>query len=96
MAQKAVTLFNLSKLNNQIKKHNVSTQTGDINEFFITLSKSKSLHMYYSRVYKEYVICLKFSNNKKYIITKDIWNILKDHFVRIDNIINGRHLSNNF
>ena len=89
MAQKAVDLFK-QRAFKLIKTQNVSTQTGDINEFYITLSKSKSLHMYYSKVYKEYVICLKFSNNKKYIITRDIWNILKDNFLRIDNIYNGK------
>ena len=54
------------------KKKNVFTQTGDF-EFFINLSSSKKLHFYYSKAYKDYVICLLFSNSKKYIISRDIW-----------------------
>ena len=51
--------------------------------YYLNLDKNKSLHMYYSKSYKDKVICLKFSNNKNYIITRKIWNILKTNFLML-------------
>ena len=50
-----------------------STQTGDIIEFFEFLAPTKSMHFRYSPRYKDYVLCLYFSNHKKYIITRSMW-----------------------
>ena len=41
-------------------KVNSSTQTGDYIEFFANLSKTKTMHMYFSESYKDYVICLSY------------------------------------
>jgi hypothetical protein len=94
MAQKQIEL---SKLETQIKvnliknivqnrirnRRHTSTQTGEF-KLFINLSKTKTLHMYYSKSYKDIIICLKFSNNKKYILTRDCWNRLKQNILIIE------------
>ena len=65
----------------------IATQTGEFN-YYLNLGGHKCLHMYHSKSYKDKVVCLKFSNNKKYINTRKIWNILKKHFADIDDEFN--------
>ena len=65
-----------------------TTQTGDLVEFYVNLAKTKTLHMYWSKSYKDYVICLSFSNNKNYIITRQMWKIFREHIIHIDNAFN--------
>jgi hypothetical protein len=69
------------------RQREISTQTGDFN-FYLCLGRNKCLHIDYSKSYRDKVICLKFSNNKKYIITRQIWNIIKQNFTNIDNEFN--------
>ena len=69
-------------------KVNSSTQTGDYIEFFANLSKTKTLHMYFSESYKDYVVCLSFSNCKKYIITRAMWKNFRNYINQIDNVLN--------
>ncbi len=71
-----------SKLNKILQ--NKSTQT-DV--FIAQLDRTKTMRLYYSDSYKDYVLCLHFSNNKKYIITKSMWTKFKNHFQRIDNVL---------
>ena len=67
---------------------NSSTQTGDYIEFFEYLSKTKTIHMYWSESYKDYVVCLSFFNCKKYIITRPMWKRFRNFFSQIDNVLN--------
>ena len=66
-----------------------STQTGERYELFVQLDKTKSMHVYYSQPYKDYVICLNFSNCKRYIITRSMWLLFKNHFEYINNVFNS-------
>ena len=69
-------------------KINASTQTGDSIEFFVYLSKTKTLHLYWSESYKDYVVCLNFSNCKKYIITRLMWKKFRNYINQIDHVLN--------
>ena len=76
MAQKMLDLKNY--------KINVSTQTGEINEFCVYLSSCKILKLYYSKSYKDYVLSFNFGKSKKYIITKSMWKILYEFLPKIN------------
>lgn len=65
-------------------KRSIATQTGDDSEFCIKLSNSKSVNLYYSKSYKQYVLSFNFGNYKKYIITKQMWIILRKFITNID------------
>jgi hypothetical protein len=69
---------------NKQKTKTVSTQTDEFS-FYLSLGKGKSLHMYISKSYRDKVVCLKFSNNKNYIITREIWQILENNMNLISN-----------
>ena len=69
------------------KQVNISTQTGDIFEIFVYLAPTKTLRLYFSESYKDYVICLNFSNCKKYIITRQMWKIFRNYLAHIDNVL---------
>ena len=71
--------------NEECDKIHKGVQTGDPNELYVQLDKTKSMHMYYSQPYKDYVICLNFSNCKRYIITRSVWHNFKQHFDHINN-----------
>ena len=62
----------------------VGTQTGENDEFTLTFSNSKTLRLYYSKSYKEYVLSFKLGRTKKFIVTKSMWNILKKYLPKID------------
>ena len=81
MAQKQL---NFRKINVESK----GTQTGDYLEFMVYLDKSKTMRMYFSESYKDYVLCFHFSNNKRYIITKSMWKIFRTHILFLDNVLN--------
>ena len=72
----------------KLLKNSKSTQTGDFIEFLVYLDKTKTVRLYYSSSYKDYVLCLHFSNNKRYIVTKPMWKIFRKHLVNIDNVLN--------
>ena len=76
----------------ELKKETKSTQTGDFLEFMVYLDKTKTMRLYYSESYKDYVLCLHFSNNKKYIITKPMWIKFRTYFYQIDNVLNREPL----
>ena len=65
----------------------IATQTGDLIEFFGHMSKTKTIHMYYSPRFEDYIICLSFSNNKKYIIKRDEWRKLRKYIPHIDHVL---------
>ena len=84
MAQAQITQM-LQKLT-MISK---ASQTGERHELFVQLDKTKSMHIYYSQPYKDYVICLNFSNCKRYIITRSMWFLFRNHFDYINNVFNS-------
>ena len=62
----------------------IAVQTGDLYEFFGFFSKTKTIRLYWSAKFREYIVSLHFSNNKKYIIRKNEWKRLKKFFTDID------------
>ncbi len=72
-----------------IKKINKSTQTNDLNEFFINLSSSKHARLYYSDSYNDYVLSLNINQSKSFIINKSMWKIFRKHINTIDSILNN-------
>ena len=55
-------------------------------EFIGYLSNSKFFKIYYSKVYKDYVISFNFTNCKKFVITRSMWK----NFKRFIGIIDGK------
>ena len=86
MAEEMVRRFLAKKKQKELITR--STQTGDPYEFMVYLDKTKTMRMYFSESYKDYVLCLHFSNNKKYIITKPMWKKFRNHFAQIDYVLN--------
>jgi hypothetical protein len=95
MTQKYVDfIFEKFKNTNSINKffdeiqniNNKSTQTPEGYEFFFNLTKTKRGHFYYSKSYKDYVLCLEFSNRKKYILTRENWKLFRRYIKFIDNV----------
>ncbi len=89
MAQAMIDIFKKNNLNKTKKVKTQGTQTGDHIEFFANFSKTKSMHLYWSNVFKDYIVCLNFSNNKKYIIRRSEWKILRTFFTKIDHVLNN-------
>ena len=52
----------------------------------ITLSHSKTIQVYYSKAYKEYVVSFNLGS-KKFIITKKKWLYFRNFLTQIDNTI---------
>jgi hypothetical protein len=70
-------------------KKSVSTQTQI--DFTFHLSNYKSVRIYFSKSYKDYVLSLNLGNSKKFIITKFMWTIFKIYYPFIDQILqNGK------
>ena len=75
----AQALLDLKKI-----KKTISTQTGDIFEFYKNIGKNKSIRLYYSNTYKDYVLSINFGNCKKYLITRSMWKIFRLYLNQID------------
>ena len=87
MAQAQIT----EKLKKLQKQNTVATQTGYDYEFNICLTKAKRVHFCYSDIYKEYVVNFNYGGTcQKFKLTKNDWNIFRDHFETIDKIF-GNH-----
>ena len=84
MAQKMIDL----KREKQRILNTVSTQTGELFEFCLCLSKTKRARLYYSDAYNEYVLSFSFGNCKKFIISKSMWKILREKITHIDYVLN--------
>ena len=56
-------------------------------EFTVYMSSNKTFRLYYSPTYKENVLSFNFGQSKKYIITKEMWNIFRLHVEKIDEIM---------
>ena len=83
----AQEMINQYKLELKKKSETKSTQTGEL-EFMVYLDRTKTMRMYYSESYKDYVLCLHFSNNKRYIITKNMWKIFRKYIELINHVLN--------
>jgi hypothetical protein len=82
MAQAMIDKFKITKT--------ASTQTDKI-DFTFHLSNYKSVRIYYSKSYKDFVLSLNLGNSKKYIITKFMWKIFKIYYPFIDKVLqNGQ------
>ena len=62
-----------------------STNTDD-KSFLVTLSHSKSIEVYYSKSYREYVVSFNLGS-KKFIISKNKWIYFRNFLEQIDDII---------
>ncbi|CAF1114241.1 unnamed protein product [Brachionus calyciflorus] len=68
-------------------KKNTSTQTADNFDYTFLLSKTKTVRLYKSRSYKDYVLSLSLNKSKKLIVTKSMWNIFKIYIPLIDKLL---------
>ena len=72
------------------KMRNNSTQTGDSFDFTFFLSNTKSIRLYKSKSYKDFVLCLNLGKSKKFIITKEMWKIFKIYIPLINNTLSNK------
>jgi hypothetical protein len=83
MAQKMLEIRRF-KLNTR----EVGTQTNvNDNEMIIHLTNHKLVKLYYSKAYKEPVLCFSYINCKKFVITRSMWKILRLNLTQIDGIL---------
>lgn len=68
-------------------KRNISTQTKDSFDFTFKLSDTKTVRIYKSKSYKDFVLCLNLGSSKKFIISKAMWKIFCIYFPLINNIL---------
>jgi hypothetical protein len=71
-------------LKKNVKLRDVSTQTGNYLEFYVTLSKSKHFRLYFNESYNDMVVALNINNSKSFIFTKDMWKIFRNYIEQID------------
>lgn len=53
-------------------------------DFYLSLSDSKHAILKYSKSYRDYVLSLNINSTKSFIITKQMWSILRKHINFID------------
>lgn len=75
----------------KIKRH-ISTQTGDMFDFTFHLSKTKSVRLYKSKSYKDYVLCLNLGTSKKFIFTKVMWKTFLIYLPLINSTLNNKNI----
>lgn len=63
-------------------KKSASTQTEFDFTFF--LSNYKSVRIYFSKSYKDYVVSFNLGISKKFIVTKSMWKILRIYYPLIN------------
>ena len=63
-----------------------STDTNDKNSISITLSHSKSVKVYYSKAFKEFVVSFELGS-KKFVFSKKKWLYFRNFLEQIDEII---------
>jgi hypothetical protein len=85
----------IDNYNNQKRKYgnNIATQTSndEIDDLYFNLSPTKHARIYYSKCYKSQVLSLNINRSKAFIITPDIWNILKSKNDQINSILNKKN-----
>jgi len=65
----------------------VGIQTGDLNERCITISDTKKIRLYFSKSYKNYIVSFDLNDSKKFILTKEKWQIFRNHIEEIDQVM---------
>ena len=75
-------------------KVNACAQTGEVEEFFIELSKSKHARIYFSKSYKDTVLSLNINQCKSFIITRSMWKLLKANIHLIDQRLSKNESAN--
>jgi hypothetical protein len=65
----------------------ISTQTGETNDLYIYLENKKTGRLYFSPVYKEYVLSINFGTAKSFIFTKLMWKKFRTFIPTIDKIL---------
>ena len=63
-----------------------STDTNDKKSISITVSHSKSVKVYYSKVFKEFVVSFELGS-KKFVFSKKKWLYFRNFLEQIDEII---------
>ena len=63
-----------------------STDTNDKKSISITLSHSKSVKVYYSKAFKEFVVSFELGS-KKFVFSKKKWLYFRNFLEQIDEII---------
>ena len=63
-----------------------STDTSDQKSISITLSHSKSVKVYYSKAFKEFVVSFELGS-KKFVFSKKKWLYFRNFLEQIDEII---------
>jgi hypothetical protein len=63
-----------------------STDTNDQKSISITLSHSKSVKVYYSKAFKEFVVSFELGS-KKFVFSKKKWLYFRNFLEQIDGII---------
>ena len=71
----------------KLKKRNISTQTSDSFDFTFNLTNTKSVRIFKSKSYKDFVLCLNLGCSKKFIITKAMWKIFCIYLPLINNVL---------
>lgn len=66
---------------------NVAVQTGDFEEFKLNFSNFKSVRLYYSMAYKDFVLSFNLGNSKKFILTKTMWKLFRNYLAHIDKVL---------
>ena len=69
------------------KSISTSTQTNNLDEFYVNLSSTKHARLHYSESYKDMVLSFNINQSKSFIITRQMWNIFKLHLNEIDKIL---------
>lgn len=69
------------------KSISTSTQTNNLDEFYVNLSITKHACLHYSESYKDMVLSFNINQSKSFIITRQMWNIFKLHLNEIDKIL---------
>ena len=67
---------------------NYESAMSQTDELMFILDKTKLIRVYWSDFYKDYVLCFHFSNNKRFIFTKPMWEKFKTQFANIENGLN--------
>ena len=77
MAQKMLDLKKIKK--------SIACLTVEESEIFVNLSKSKHAALKYSASYKDLVQASNIKSTKSFIITKQMWKLLRPYINKIDN-----------
>ena len=71
-------------------KKSIGCQTGpDDEQLLIPLSHSKHAILKHSKSYKDYVLSFNINSSKSFILTKQMWKILRPHLGKINDVLSS-------